>query len=95
MLLPRFNFPEETFLRIGHKVSKTYSCENLFFENIYNTVKPLNSRRLQVFKNLSGIEMSPLVGGNLKRLTFGTNCFVCYSGHVHYERFHCIHNRYS
>ena len=29
MFLPRFNFPKDTFSRIGHKVAKRCSCENL------------------------------------------------------------------
>ena len=32
MFLPRFNFPEEAFSRIGSKVAKTCSCENFFHE---------------------------------------------------------------
>ena len=34
ILLPWFNFLEETFSRIGHKVAKTCSCENIFHKNI-------------------------------------------------------------
>ena len=48
-----------------------------------NTVKPLNSGHLRVLRNLSVIERCLLLGGNLKKtVTFGTNCFVCYSRHV-------------
>ena len=40
---------------------------------IINTVKPLNSGHLQIFKNMSFIERCPLLGGNLKKIvTFGT-----------------------
>ena len=39
----------------------------------YDTVKPLNSGHLRVFKNLSVIERCPLLGGYLKRIvTFET-----------------------
>ena len=34
MFLLRFNFPEEKFARIGHKVAKTCSIENFFHRNI-------------------------------------------------------------
>ena len=48
-----------------------------------NTVKPLNSGHLRVLRNLSVIERCLLLGGNLKKtVTFGTNCFVCYSRHI-------------
>ena len=33
-------------------------------------LKPLNSGHLQVFKSLSVIERCPLLGGNLKRLSY-------------------------
>ena len=40
---------------------------------INNTVKPLNSGHLQIFKNMSFIERCPLLGGNFKKIvTFGT-----------------------
>ena len=43
------------------------------YGNIANTVKPLNSGHLQVFKNLSVIERCGLLGGNLKKIvTFRT-----------------------
>ena len=48
-------------------------------------MKPLNSRYLQVLKNLCVIERCPLLGGNLKKIvTFATKCFICYSWHVRY-----------
>ena len=34
MFHPQFNFPEETFSKIGHKFAKTCSFENFFYENI-------------------------------------------------------------
>ena len=48
-------------------------------------MKPLNSRYIQVLKNLCVIERCPLLGGNLKKIvTFATKCFICYSWHVRY-----------
>ena len=38
MFLPRFNFPEETFLRIGPKVAKTCSYEK-FLREIERAIK--------------------------------------------------------
>ena len=35
MFLPQFNFQEDTFLRIGHKVPKTCSCENFLHKTSY------------------------------------------------------------
>ena len=60
MFLPRFNFPEETFLRIGHKVIKTCSCENFFHEKSYNIYNTYN-------RNLRNYARSDkfLNGGNL------------------------------
>ena len=34
MFLAQFNFPEDTSLRIGHKVTKTCSCETFFHKNM-------------------------------------------------------------
>ena len=49
------------------------------------TVKSLNSRQLQVLKNLSVIKRCPLLGGNLKYIvTLGAKHFVRYSSHVRY-----------
>ena len=52
-----------------------------------NTVKPLNSGHLWVFKNSSVTETCLLLGGNLTKIvTFGTKQFVRYSRHVrHYK----------
>ena len=56
-------------------------------EEIYvqNRVKPLNNGHLRLLQNLSVIERSPQLGGNLKKIvTFGTKRFVRYSWHVCY-----------
>ena len=37
LLFPRFNFPEETFSRIGQKVAKTCSREKFSATISYNT----------------------------------------------------------
>ena len=43
------------------------------FDEKVVTVKPINSGHLRVLKDLSVIERSPLLGGNLKKIvTFGT-----------------------
>ena len=65
-----------------------YGDEQTVLEDIMqklHAVKPLKSRHLRVFKNLSVTERCPLLGGNLTKIvTFGTKQFVCYSTHVRY-----------
>ena len=51
----------------------------------FNTVKPLNSGHLRVFKNLSFIKRCPLLGGHLTKIvTFGTRHFIRYSKYFRY-----------
>ena len=57
----------------------------LLHGGLENTVKPLNSRHLQVLNNLSVIERCPLLGCSLSKIvTFGTKYFVYYSRHARY-----------
>ena len=49
------------------------------------TVKPLNSGRLRVLKNLSVIKRCPQLGGHFKKIVkFRTKRFDRYSRHVRY-----------
>ena len=57
MFLPRFNFPEETFSRIGHKVAKhvlvkissmkiSYNIYNIYNRNLRNDTRCLEKDRV-------------------------------------------------
>ena len=67
------------------KVDPQISSDKVTCSNAACTVKPLNSGRLRVLKNLSVIERCLLLGGNFKKIvTFETKCFVRYSWYFCY-----------
>ena len=61
-----------------------YDLHLTVFLLFLNTVKPLNSGHLRVYKNLSVIERYPLLGGNLKKIVAFGKRFVRYLWHVPY-----------